>query len=461
VKYDSIVIGAGMSGMAAAIRMAMFDKKVLLIEKHRISGGLNSYYQRGKRKFDVGLHALTNFVPKGTRGRPLTKILKQLRINYDSLSLSPQTKSLIHFPSNKIFFNNNIALLRSEIEKCFPSELNGFDTLVEDILNFNEVSLDNTYEPTKIKLRSYLSSDLLIEMLMCPLLIYGSAWEDDMDFSQFAIMFKSIYLEGFSRPLGGVRTIISILEEKIKSSGVDVLYGDGVSKILTENKKIVGIKTDKGKLIQCQKIFSSAGLPETYSMLNSEENQNKKSEIGNLSFTETIICLPKAPKEYGIDETILFYNDSNKYHYKKPKSLFDPRSAVICMPNNFKNTELDEGIIRVTNIANFDKWNSLEKETYKKAKEDVLQSSLNTLRGIFKNIPSEYLYSDVFTPKTIKKYTGHLNGTVYGSTTKSRRGETHISNLHIIGTDQGFLGIVGSILSGISMANLHSLSEQK
>ena len=46
MKYDAIVIGAGMSGLAAGIRLAMFDKKVLILEKHSIPGGLNSYYQR-------------------------------------------------------------------------------------------------------------------------------------------------------------------------------------------------------------------------------------------------------------------------------------------------------------------------------------------------------------------------------------------------------------------------------
>ena len=78
--FDAIIIGAGMSGLAAGIRLAMFDKKVLILEKHSIAGGLNSYYQRrnadlgGVRKFDVGLHALTNFAKKGEKRKPFTKI---------------------------------------------------------------------------------------------------------------------------------------------------------------------------------------------------------------------------------------------------------------------------------------------------------------------------------------------------------------------------------------------------
>jgi phytoene dehydrogenase-like protein len=55
------------------------------------------------------------------------------------------------------------------------------------------------------------------------------------------------------------------------------------------------------------------------------------------------------------------------------------------------------------------------------------------------------------------RYTGHIKGAVYGSTQKVRDGRTAIKNLFICGTDQGFLGIVGAMLSGISMANLHCL----
>jgi phytoene dehydrogenase-like protein len=71
------------------------------------------------------------------------------------------------------------------------------------------------------------------------------------------------------------------------------------------------------------------------------------------------------------------------------------------------------------------------------------------------------LFKDIFSPLTIERYTWHLNGTVYGSIDKTRDGTTKVAGLFIIGTDQGFLGIIGSILSGISMANLHGLMGAK
>ena len=47
--------------MSAALRLGMFGKKVALVEKHYVVGGLNSFYARKGRKFDVGLHAVTNW----------------------------------------------------------------------------------------------------------------------------------------------------------------------------------------------------------------------------------------------------------------------------------------------------------------------------------------------------------------------------------------------------------------
>ena len=90
MNYDAIIIGSGLSGLAAGIRLAMFDKKVLIVEKHVEVGGLNSFYTRKQRTFDVGLHAMTYYTPKGVRTSPLGKLLKQLRFKHDEFRLCPQ-----------------------------------------------------------------------------------------------------------------------------------------------------------------------------------------------------------------------------------------------------------------------------------------------------------------------------------------------------------------------------------
>ena len=453
--YDAIVIGAGMSGMAAAIRLAMFDKKVLLLEKHVISGGLNSYYRRAKREFDVGLHALTNFAGAKEKNKPLKKLLKQLRIPYEKLQLSEQSHSLIAFPEHTLRFDNDINSLREDIFAKFPNEIDGFNKLTEYITDYNDVDLNAKYQSAKDLVREYIKSEQLLEMIFCPLMIYGSAWEHDMDFSQFAIMFKAIYLEGFSRPNGGVRTIINLLLEKLESTGAEVRFKTGVASINTKDGKVTSITTEKGEVIETQLVISSAGYPETMKMV--ADNANDVA-IGKMSFIESIAISDKKPKDFDQNATIIFYNNDDKYHYQMPEKSFDNQSAVLCLPNNFKDDDYDEGILRITLMANYKKWDSFSKEAYLAEKGLAFSEGMNIISKFLPGITGDnILFKDVFSPTTIKRYTGHFGGTVYGSTTKTRDGSTIVEGLKICGTDQGFLGIIGSALSGISIANLYGL----
>lgn len=461
-KYDCIIIGAGMSGLAAGIRLAMYDKKVLILEKHSISGGLNSYYSRGKRKFDVGLHALTNFVNPTDKGRPFNKLMKQLRIPYSEFKLSPQNYSIIQFPDKKLKFTNDIHFLIEEVGHQFPLEIDGFMKLLNHIKNFNEVNLENQTIMAKTVVKNFINDESLVEMIFCPLLIYGSAWENDMDFSQFVIMFKSIFLEGFARPEGGVRTIVDLLLKRFNELGGELRFKSEVTRIISSGNKINALEINESEVISCESILSSMGLPETMSVV--EEKQDYHPRIGNLSFTETILITDKKPCDLGVDATIIFYNNRPKYLYQKPSTLIDSESAVVCFPNNFNyeshTDDYNEGVLRITNIANFDLWNQqllLSKEAYKEKKNEVANASLDILKNCGLNSNFQVNFKDVFTPTTIKRYTNHFGGTVYGSIDKSRNGTTPIKGLFICGTDQGFLGIVGSMLSGISMANLHVL----
>jgi len=456
-SYDTIIIGAGMSGLAAGIRLAMFDQKVCILERHKVPGGLNSYYERLDRKLDVGLHAMTNFARRGERGRPLTKLLKQLRIPYEKLELSQQHFSRIVFPENQLSFSNDPQLLVVEIGKTFSHQKDNFAKLLDIVKDFDDVNLNNQYQSAKEKVREIIPDENLLEMIFCPLLIYGSAWENDMDFSQFVIMFKSIYLEGFSRPKNGVRAIINLLIEKYLQLGGELRLGAGIKKIDIENGVVRSVILDNGEIIQSNKVMSSIGLPETMNIVSEKQ---ECPAAGAMSFTETILFFDKKPCDAGIQETIVFYNNNEKYDYKRPQTLCDFRSAVICFPNNFNYDDQNEGVIRVTYIANFEKWNELDRKTYLLRKKEVSKESLSLITKLFPEFKAKLLYCDVFTPRTIMRYTGHIKGAVYGSTQKVRDGRTAIKNLFICGTDQGFLGIVGAMLSGISMANLHCLMKE-
>ena len=463
MNYDAIVIGAGMSGLAAGIRLAMFDKKVVILEKHSIPGGLNSFYQRrnfdqgGIRQFDVGLHALTNFIKKGEKGKPFSKLLKQLRLSYDDFKLCPQTHSKISFPGIELKFSNDFELLATEVSEKFPTQKDAFVSLVKKVQDFNELDLSLSYSSSRETLKTIIKDDLLIEMLICPLLIYGSAWEDDMDFAQFVIMFKSLYFEGFSRPEGGVRTIISLLIKKFEEAGGEIRYRSAVNSILTNaSGQAIGVDVG-GEILYAPVILSSIGFPETVKITPALESLSSP-RVGAMTFLESIFIFDKKIPLTQNDATIVFYNNAKTYNYRPASHFFDASSAVVCFPDNYESHKSQgEGTVRVTYMANYSQWRELSREDYDQKKEEVGESALNLVRNLAPGFDGKVLFKDIFSPLTIERYTWHLNGTVYGSIDKTRDGSTKVPGLFIIGTDQGFLGIVGSILSGISMANLHGL----
>jgi phytoene dehydrogenase-like protein len=118
---------------------------------------------------------------------------------------------------------------------------------------------------------------------------------------------------------------------------------------------------------------------------------------------------------------------------------------------------LEEGILRITALANYERWAALEPDAYRQVKAqwyDRLTASAVRFLPDFRGSVTE---TDLFTPLTIHRFTGHANGALYGSAQKHRDGTTHLKNLYICGNDQGLVGIVGTIISGISIANRHLL----
>jgi phytoene dehydrogenase-like protein len=444
-----------MSGIAAAIRLAYYEKKVCILESHSRPGGLNSFYNLAGRKFDVGLHAMTNYIPKGMKNKPLSKLLKQLKFKYDDFDLCQQKSSAIVFPQKTLHFTNEFKVFEQEISEKFPTQQDNFHRLYRHICEYDELNLQSTPVSARKVVRSFISDPLLVEMLFCPLSYYGSAKENDMDFDQFVIMFKSIFLEGFARPETGVRQIINVLLKKYQECGGELRLKTGVKSINTNNRKVASVTLENGEVLEAKKILSSAGYVETMRLAGENIPDER---IGKLSFVEMIYILDKEPAELGIEETIIFYNDAQDFSYRKPADAVDLSSGVICCPNNFHFTKkLPEGIIRTTHIANFDLWHNLSTDEYQAQKKNWQERSLNKVCSIVPDFSSHIVFIDMFTPKTIKRFTGHLGGAVYGSPQKIKNGITPIENLFICGTDQGFMGIVGAMLSGISMANLHAL----
>jgi phytoene dehydrogenase-like protein len=326
---------------------------------------------------------------------------------------------------------------------------------------FPAYSVDAPELSTREILKDSGIDPLLAEMLLCPTCYYGSARHDDIDFPTFVMLFDAIFRQGLARPEQGIRAILDPLCKKSKELGVDRRMNTGVRKFHVHDNEITKIELESGEYVFAEKIISTCGVLETEALLSLPPQCVNQPELGQFSIIETISILKGEPKELNWEETVIFFNDSEKFDYMAPQNPVDLRSGVICIPENYKSSNNPtEFKLRITHPANFGFWNSLAKEKYLIEKEKyenrIFQNGfgyLNDTETSMDAITKRVILRDTFTPKTIKRFTSHENGTLYGSPTKSRDGSTKLKNLFLAGTDQGYIGIVGAMLGGIAVAN--------
>jgi len=459
VHVKALVIGGGLSGLAAAIRLARFHDDVLLLEKHSRAGGLNSYYYRNNRLIETGLHAITNYAAKTDKKAPLNRLLRQLKIKRDSIGFQQQIRSEIYFQGQEsLFFSNEFEEFLDEINGKFHQESQSFVKLVSYIDSINPFTISPFVSARQI-ISGYISNPLLVDMLLCPLFYYGSSWEDDMDFRQFVIMFRSIYQEGMFRPAGSIKELLDYLVSHLQNFGGKIRFKAGVKRILTKNNTATGIILESGEEITCDFLISTIGSDETTDLLGAEKKEPAGKRLG---FVENIFMIRSQDQNLlPSDKTCIFFNTANTFTFQKPTNHVDLTSGVICLPYNFHNRQADNEIseVRTTHLANYGLWNKVsdDKTAYTSLKKETAALSCAQAESIIGTFSPEIIFQDSFTPLTIKRFTGKIDGAIYGSPNKVNDGDIGFENLFLAGTDQGFLGIVGAMLSGVSMVNMHIL----
>lgn len=463
MSYDQVIIGGGLSGLAAGIRLARFGFKVIILEKHAIPGGLNSYYYRQGRLLETGLHAMTNFAPPSLKAAPLNRLFRQLKLPRKRFVTHQQLRSTIYFPDNlSLSFANDIALLFDEVGRLFPESIGPFTTLVELVRN-HDPFVDRPWTSAKGKLREILNNDRLMNMLLWPLMMYGNCNEHDMDFDQFVIMFQAVFLEGFFRPAGTIKDFLDMLLAHYRALGGEIRFKAPVARFATSGNLVRRVVLESGEELEAGQVISTAGYPATLKFMDQAAADSGLEQYrGRMSFVEIINVLPASCRtNLRCDETIIFYNLEEPFDYRCPDGAVNVNCGVICFPENFH--DLPPGAefqLRVTHPANYAVWNSFSPAEYREQKKLWATRSAERVREIIGNYQENILYQDVFTPITIERFTGKANGAIYGSPIKLRDGLTPFANLVVAGTDQGYLGIVGAMLSGVTMVNHHIFEEK-
>tara|TARA_B100000003_G_scaffold152582_1_gene137881 strand:+ start:1241 stop:2701 length:1461 start_codon:yes stop_codon:yes gene_type:complete len=289
---NSIIIGSGFGGIAAALRLKAKGHNVTLIEKHNDLGGRARVFKKNGFTYDGGPTVIT--APYLIN--ELFELFKKNPKDYIKLKPLDTWYQFVFEDKSKFNYSGNENEMKNQIEKINSEDVEGYTKLV----NFTKKIFDKGYTelsdvpfnkpfvmmqqlPALLKLKSYKSvyslvssfikNEKLRRMLsMHPLLVGGNP------FTTTSIYGLILYLEkkwGIHYSMGGTGNIIIGLEKLMNEVGVEIIKGHEVKKIILEKKKIIGVELDNEQKINANYIVCNADPPGVYeNLLNGKKNNS-------------------------------------------------------------------------------------------------------------------------------------------------------------------------------------------
>jgi len=289
---NSIVIGSGFGGIAAALRLKAKGHKVTLIEKHPDLGGRARVFRKNGFIFDGGPTVIT--APYLIN--ELFELFKKDPTDYIKLSPLKIWYQFIFEDKSRFNYSGNEMEMKNQIEKMSKEDVKGYEKLVnftkkifdKGFTELADVSFDKPFImmqqlPALLKLKSYKSvyslvssyikNEKLRRMLsMHPLLVGGNP------FTTTSIYGLILYLEkkwGIHYSMGGTGNIIGGFEKLMKEVGIKVSKNSEVTKIISNNNKITGVQVNNQTNIDTDNVICNADPPAVYEkLLNGNTNKS-------------------------------------------------------------------------------------------------------------------------------------------------------------------------------------------
>ena len=288
---NSLVIGSGFGGIAAALRLRAKGHKVTIIEKHPDLGGRARVFRKNGFTFDGGPTVIT--APYLIN--ELFDLFKKDPRDYIKLTPLKIWYQFIFEDKTKFNYSGNELEMKNQIQNINVEDVEGYEKLVnftkkifdKGFTELADVPFDKPFVmmqqlPALLKLKSYKSvyslvssyikSEKLRKMLsMHPLLVGGNP------FSTTSIYGLILYLEkkwGIHYSMGGTGNIIKGYEKLMKEVGVKILKESEVTKIISKNNKITGVQINNQTDIDADNIICNADPPAVYEKLLNQNNNN-------------------------------------------------------------------------------------------------------------------------------------------------------------------------------------------
>jgi len=280
----AIVIGAGMGGLAAAMRLGAKGYAVTVIDRLDVPGGRGSSITQGGHRFDLGPTIVT--VPQGLRdlwavcGRDFDR-------DVDLRPMDPFYR--IEWPDGSHFTaRQDEAAMRAEVARLSPGDLAGYDRFLRDsqaryqfgyedlgrrpmnrLLDLVKVLPQFAWFRADRSVHAHVARRvkdprMRFAMSFHPLFIGGDP------FHVTSIYILVNHLEkafGVHYAMGGVAAIAAAMGRVVQDQGGEVMLGAEVDEVLVQGGRARGVRLLDGREIAADIVVSNADAGHTYDRL--------------------------------------------------------------------------------------------------------------------------------------------------------------------------------------------------
>ncbi|RTY93918.1 NAD(P)/FAD-dependent oxidoreductase [Flavobacterium sp. GT3R68] len=497
-EFDTIIIGSGAGGLAAALCLAKAGQKVLVLEQHTVPGGWSHSFTLNGQRFSPGVH----YIGLLDEGQSTSELYKGLGVANDLVFFRMNKNAYDHCIINNQRFDYpaGIENLKNRLIEQFPKE----EKNIKEYLNLiqkvcDELSLipklkgfwQNITVPFRTKhfgKFALFSLKRVIDWHIKDPVLKGilNAQCGDHGLPPSKASFPvhcsvmNHYFDGGFYPMGGGAGIVKVMTNKIKSYGGLVRTQQSVTRILVQNSKVLGVELSDGTQILAKNVISNADPTMTYLQLIGPENISKKlkQKLDKTTYSVTSLILFLT---LDMDVTAAGIDSGNIWNFKTEN--IDEHFETLTKGNILEGDEFPAFFLSCTTLKdpisfngryhNFEVVTYVDYDSFKDFnhsddyhgpeydafKTRIIEKLLNSVEKIIPGARQNIVQAELGTPKTNQFYVNTTRGNVYGTEKTLRqvgpfayKNKTEISNLFLCGASTLSHGVTGATYSGIEAA---------
>ncbi len=303
-----VIVGAGLAGLSAALRLAGTGREVTVVERAAVPGGRMGRLDVGGYQFDTGPSVLT--MPD-LIADALDCVGESLDDWLDLAPVSPLYRA--YFPDgSRLDVLADPDAMSAEIERvCGPSKVAGYRRFVAfvrelyrlQMRDFIDRNLDSPIDLVNARLARLIAiggfrrlaptvASYLHDPRLQRIFSFQAMYAGLSPYEALAIYAVISYMDsvaGVFFPRGGMHAVALALAGAAAKHGVNFRYDTDVSSIRVHNGRATGVLTADGDLIAADVIIANPDLPVAYRELLPAASQPRR--IGRLRYSPSCFLM--------------------------------------------------------------------------------------------------------------------------------------------------------------------------